>query len=241
MFGLALTLGIVISWILGVWAAWTLIFASAEGSVVEAATSRPTDLNGKAYFAGYSVLTLGNGELEPTSASWRMATLAAAGTGLGLVTLAVTYILNIVQAGNRRRSLATVIWTLGDTPQDIVERAHEDPTNVSQQLWSLIDPLAMVREQHVAFPVLHYLHATDRRRALPVQVAKLADAVQRLRGERTGDDLSPSVLASTARALGEYARTVGAYVPTDADPLGDDGIEPGRLLRSAGWDVPDRP
>lgn len=241
LFGLVLTIGIVISWILGVWIAWTLIFASAEGSVVEATTSRPTDLGGKAYFAGYSVLTLGNGELEPTSGGWRMATLAAAGTGLGLVTLAVTYILNVVQAGNRRRSLATVIWTLGDTPQDLVERATEDPTNVSQQLWSLIDPLAMVREQHVAFPVLHYLHATDRRRALPVQVAKLADAVERLRSGRAAPDLSPSVLASTARALGEFARTVGDYVPNDADPLGEEGIDTNRLLRSAGWDVPDRP
>ena len=136
-------IGIVTAWIVTIWISWTLVFASVEGSVVEATTGETADLWGKAYFAGYSILTLGNGELVPASTPWRLTTLAAAGTGLALVTLAVTYILNVVQASNRRRSLAAVIWTLGDTSADIVERAANDPDNFSSQVWSLVEPFTL--------------------------------------------------------------------------------------------------
>lgn len=235
VFGLTLTVGVVTAWILAAWSCWTLVFASVDGSVVSSTTREPVGLAGKAYFAGYSILTLGNGEVQPSSTPWRILTLAASASGLALVTLAVTYVLNVVQAGNRRRSLATLIWSLGDTSDEIVERARRDPDRFASQVWSLVDPLALVREQHVAFPVLHYLHATDRHRALPAQAAKLARAVERLRSE--GGPASSSVLQSAARVLDEYAVAVAAYEPDGPDRTG--GMDVERLLEGAGWSDPD--
>lgn len=225
--GLAIISGVIAAWIIGIWLAWTMILASADGAVVDPKTGAAADLVGTAYFAGYAVLTLGNGELVPSSDTWRMVTLAATATGLGLVTLAVTYLLNIVQAGNRRRSLASTIWTLGDTDADILRRASVDPDGFTQQLWSLVDPLVIVREQHVTFPVLHFLHSTDRHRALPAQVAKLAAALEQI---GTDSAVAPSVVASARRAIDEYVEAVRDYEP------GDGPGRPSRaLLGAGGW------
>ena len=236
VFGLGLMIGIVTAWIVTIWISWTLVFDSVEGSVVEATTGETADLWGKAYFAGYSILTLGNGELVPASTPWRLTTLAAAGTGLALVTLAVTYILNVVQASNRRRSLAAVIWTLGDTSADIVERAANDPDNFSSQVWSLVEPFTLVREQHVAFPVLHYLHATEPHRALPAQADKLARAVRCLRADPPVEAVSSSKMESIGRALAEYAAAVSAYSALASGPATDDGPSIENAAATAGWD-----
>lgn len=213
VYGVGLTILLVTSWILGFWLSWTAVFASSEGSVLDATTRTPTDLGGKAYFVGYTLLTLGNGELIPSTAPWRMATLAASGTGLGLVTLSVTFVLNVVQAGNRRRSLAATIWTLGDSAEAIVARAHDDPRQVGHQLWSLVEPFTMVREQHVSFPVLHYHHAIEDHRALPVQAANLDEAIRMLRGDRPSE-LPAATLDALERALDEYTRAVPRYGST---------------------------
>lgn len=232
--GLVLTHLLITVWIMALWLAWTLVFLSDEGSVVDGTTGEPVDLVGKAYFAGYSLLTLGNGELIPGSSFWQLATIAAAGTGLGIVTLGVTYVLNIVQAGNRRRALANTVWSLGDDADAIVQRAHDDPTHLGQQLWSLVDRFSSVREQHTAFPVLHYLHAVDIHRSLPAQAAKLREAVDRLVAEREALGVSPSILASLERELQEYSITVSAFGPPSAD--GDDDVPtPAELLATSGW------
>ncbi len=238
--GLGLMIGTVTVWIVAIWFSWTLVFASVDGSVVDPVTREPPGLWGKAYFAGYSILTLGNGELVPVSTPWRLTTLAAAGTGLALVTLSVTYILNVVQASNRRRSLAAVIWTLGDTSTDIVERAAHDPDNFSSQVWSLVEPFTLVREQHVAFPVLHYLHATEPHRALPAQADKLARSVRSLRADPSIEGLSSSKMQSIGRALAEYAAAVSAYgALASGSATGDDPpIE--NAAATAGWDDLDR-
>lgn len=233
-FGFGLTVGTVATWIVAMWAAWTLVFASAHDSVVGATTGEPTDLAAKAYFAGYAVLTLGNGEYVPSSTAWQIATLGAAATGLALVTLAVTYILNVVQASSRRRALATTIWTLGDDADAMVHRAGADPRHVNDQLWSLVELFADVREQHVSFPVLHYLHSTDRHRALPAQAAELAVALERLRasGSTATTPLSPSIVESLARVVDEYIQAVAPY-----EPEGDDDRSTQRLEAGAGWTV----
>lgn len=232
--GSGLTIGTVLSWIVAIWVSWTLVFASMDGSVVDTATEQPVGLGAKAYFAGYSVLTLGNGDYVPGSTPWQLATLAAAATGLALVTLAVTYILNVVQAGSQRRALATMIWTFGDDVEEVVRRAAADPQHVNQQLWSLVEPFAQVREHHVAFPVLHYLHATDRHRALPAQAAKLAGAVDRLRNGPAGEALSPSILDSVDRALREYLEAVAPY-----DPHRQGAADVSHLEASTGWEAGD--
>lgn len=232
--GLLLTHLLITVWIVALWLAWTLIFLSDEGSIVDGTTGAPVDLVGKTYFTGYSLLTLGNGEFVPGSSTWQLATVAVAGTGLGIVTLGVTYVLNIVQAGNRRRTLASTVWSLGDDADAIVERARRDPQHLGQQLWSLVDRFSSVREQHTAFPVLHYLHAVDIHRSLPAQAAKLRTAVDHLvqRDDELG--VSSSILESLERELREYSITVAAYGPSPQDGGGDIPT-PEQLLATSGW------
>lgn len=55
-------------------------------AVRDAANGEPAGLVDRLYFTGYTVFTLGNGDFKPGSGIWQIATGAAAGTGLFLVT-----------------------------------------------------------------------------------------------------------------------------------------------------------
>lgn len=55
------------------------------------ATGNPAGTVERLYFTGYTVFTLGNGDFRPGAGTWQLATVAATGTGLVLITLAITY------------------------------------------------------------------------------------------------------------------------------------------------------
>jgi len=196
-----------VAWTLLLWAGWTLVFASADGAVVDASSQAPADLPARVYFVGFTLFTMGNGDYLPSGSSWRVLTAVASFSGLFLVTLAITYLLPVVQAVAQKRSLAGRIHSLGPTGAAIASEAPS--TSLERQLESVAADLTLHAERHLVYPVLHYFESDEARTSLAPRLAALSDALLLLRhGLPEADRPDATALGSVEGALDDYLGTV---------------------------------
>lgn len=165
-----------VSWGVLLWVGWTAIFCGSPTAVVSSTTSAPADLIGRAYFSGYTLTTLGIGDLVPGDGIWRLATVVAAANGFALLTLFVSYTFSVMTALNARRSLGSAVGHLGTTPEEIAMLLRDGGSQALathlQNLTSQVESSAM---QSDAFPVLEYTHVSERRRSFAVGVVTLGE------------------------------------------------------------------
>ncbi len=235
--GTAVLLLIIGLWTFGLWLGWTLFFMLDPRAVVSSADGEPTGFLERAYFVGYTLITLGNGEYEPQVGFWQIMTLLAATLGFFVITLAITFLLSVLPAVVGKRQLASYIASLGLTPADIVLNAWDGDgcDALTQHLSTLNDALGRVGQQHLAFPVLHYFHSGDRRTALPLRVAALDEALSYLlygleRCQSTARSLQPlrESVGSLLETLDNSflgAHDEDAPPPTPLKPLDEGGLE----------------
>jgi hypothetical protein len=233
--GVVVLLTTVLTWVVLLWAGWTVVFISTEAAVVASTSGEPAGIAARVYYAGFVVFTLGVGDFVPGGGLWQVLTAVAAFVGLFIVTLSITYLVSVVSAAVSRRALAREITLYGETGEQIV-RAHWDGDRLSQQLPSTIQTLTsqllQVTQQHLAYPVLHHFHAADHRSAAPRALAALDDALVIVSealppAQRPG----PDTILRLRQALEHYAETVGGSTDTS------DGRPPWPavdLLRRAG-------
>ncbi len=211
-------------WVVLLLAGWALVFGVGEGAVRVAETGAPADLVDRFYFTGFTVFTLGVGDMVPGQGWWQLATVAATGTGLALVTTSITFLVPVVSAAAQRRHLASTIAGLGGSSHDIVRYGWNgrDFSGLLDHLTSLPPPIQMSRQQHLAYPVLHYLHSVDQGHAAPVALANLSGALHLLRHgvapEHRPDD---AALRPLERAIDGFLDTVrrGVIDPRPAVPV----------------------
>jgi hypothetical protein len=228
---LVLSVGV---WLLLLWAGWALIFSADVDAVVSSTTREPAGGWARVYFAAFSAFTLGLGDYIPSSAPWQVATSLAVISGLVLTTMAITYLIPVVNAVTARRVQASQIASLGSSSQDIVVRAHRggDFSFLDHQLLPLSTGLLEIAEAHLAYPVLHYFHSAERHVDLRVQVHALDEAVSILQyGVHPDHAPHPGVLDSVRHAVAELVRRVdpvdgGEDVPPppDLEPLRRAGV-----------------
>lgn len=201
------------TWVLLLWAGWSLIFIGAGEAIVGASSGAPASTPATIYYAGFVVFTLGVGDFVPATGTWQVATAVASLLGLFLVTLSITYFLSVVSAAVTRRQFAQSVSVLGATGVDIV-LAHtvngELSSQFSSQTQQLTSQLLKMTQQHLAYPVLHLFHASSSTASAPVAVAALDDALVLL--DSGADTGSPAhdVLGPLQRAIEHYADTVHA-------------------------------
>ncbi len=159
--GVLILLSIVSVWVLFSWLGWSLVFAAFDGSVVSSDSGAPADLVGKIYFAGYTIFTLGNGEYQPVG-GWRILTVIASAGGLMIVTLSITYLVPLLSAVVEKRALAGRISLPGLSVQEVVHKlASPRGDEVKQLISSFPEHLLLLKERHLAYPVLHYFRAAN--------------------------------------------------------------------------------
>lgn len=194
-----------VAWTLTLWAGWTLLFASATGAVVDASSNAPADIPARVYFVGFTLFTLGNGDYVPGGPVWRVLTAVASFTGLFLVTLAITYLLPVVQAVAEKRALAGRIHSLGATGAEIAAQARGHGSSLERQIESVAADLTLHAERHLVYPVVHYFQSHGPRTALAPRLAALSDALLLMRhGLPEADRPDPTALGSLEGALDGY-------------------------------------
>lgn len=175
--GVLILVGIVSMWALFSWVGWTFVFSASPSSVVSSSTGVPADAIGKAYFAGYTIFTLGNGDLQPLG-GWRAVTVVASASGLMIVTLAISYLVPLLSAVVEKRALAGRIALLGRNVREIA-RALVSPgaEEVRRELSSFPQHLLLLKERHLAYPVLHYFQSRESDSAIAPKLASLNEAL----------------------------------------------------------------
>lgn len=193
--GLALTLVILLLWLALLWGGWTLIFSADPSAVVVTATGEQVGFWDRVYFAGYTLFTLGNGDLRADGPVWRVVAVLGLLNGLGLATLGITYLVPVTTAASERRRLAATISALGDRPDDILTRAWNgtDFGLLPQHLVALGPDIDLLAQRHLTYPVLHFFHSRERHAAAGVAISRLDEALMLLRAavaERAALDAS---------------------------------------------------
>lgn len=128
------------------------------------------------------------------NAAWQLVNNVSAIAGLILVTLSLTYLLQVVTAVVRERSVASEIAGLGSSAQEVVAGALRAPGlgTLPIQLVSIAEGLSRVSQDHLALPVLQFFHSAAKESSAPVNVARF-DEVLTLLDEALVDDHGPTV------------------------------------------------
>ena len=197
LLGPAVLVATVGSWVALLVVGWWLVLG-AMGSVVDVVTRSPVGPGRRLYFVVSAVSTLGLGDVVATTAPGRTVTVLAAVTGLGLVTLAVTYVLPVLTAVTDRRVVATTISAVGTSAGAIVD-SLDDTVSPQPLLDEVGSSLRLLAQRHRAYPILHFFHSTDRAAALAPSIAALDEALAVL-GGRAGWNGPPSLAIRRLRA-----------------------------------------
>ncbi len=215
--GVMITIAIIGLWAMLALFGWYLLFSADADAVVSVATGEPADAWARLYFTAYTLSTLGLGDFAPNGAGWQVLTGLASGFGFGIATLVITYLAGVASAVTAKRQLARSITGMGDSPQQVVERAWNgtDFEVVQQHLLNLLPLLHGVAEQHRAYPLISYFKSSDWRAADVPAVALLHDTLAILSATEAGHRIPELITAPAYGAIDTY---LYALPGSDLDP-----------------------
>ena len=200
----------VASWLVLMWTGMLMIFESHPEAVVNATTRAPADLTDRIWFVTFTTTTVGNGDFTPGLNFFQVLAGFCAASGMALLTLSITYAIQILSAVVEKRSFASEVMSLGDSAVDVVKTLQSAPSSaLASQLSALGSRLGTVTEQHKSYPVVHYYHPTERNRSLACAVASLDEA---LRIYANGVDTEETEM--TASIIGPMRRSVATFLDT---------------------------
>src|SRR5689334_14786198 len=201
----------VLVWAMIQWIGGVLLYSTNPRSLVRAQGGVPADLADRIYFTGYTMFTLGNGDFVPNGSFWEIATSWASLNGLFMLTLAVTYLLAIIEAVVAKRSFASQVWTLGRDAEEFILHTWNGRgfPAVELQPVSLMEQLQLVTEQHHAYPMLHFYHEAEKRQSVAHNLAVFSEVLLTFaHGVAEGVRPAPSALVPSQRAIEEFLNTL---------------------------------
>lgn len=210
-------------WTLLLWAGWIIVFSARDGALVSSQTHAPADLPSRVFFCAYMLSTMGNGDFSPAGHGWQF--VASVGTlgGLGTLTLAISFVLQVLSAVVQKRQMAAYVNDLGAVPREILRCSWTGVRfdSLADHLVQLTQLVPLYTEQHLAYPVLLYYHSEDERTSATLRMASMFELVLLLRhGVAEEARMPPMVIEPLYRALQGFAHTIrGEWVdPADETP-----------------------
>ncbi|MDT0645110.1 hypothetical protein RM545_00265 [Zunongwangia sp. F260] len=177
--GFFIVISLFVIWIGLIWMGYSLIYLSSASSVVDTATLLPSNWVGKIYFVGYTLSSLGNGDLKSGGDAWRILSNVMSLHGTFLVTLSISYIIPVLDAVIKKRTLSAYIWQLGRTPEELIRNCWngKDFSILHDQFQSLHTMILEHSERHLAYPVIRYFHSNELKYSAPLCMAILDEVV----------------------------------------------------------------
>jgi hypothetical protein len=115
--GAVILVSILINWLLLIWLSASLLFISQPDSLMNVETNSPTTVVNKIFYTGYTLSTLGLGDMEPEGNFWDILTAILSFTGLILISIAITYLIPVVSAEIAKRKISVTINTGGSVEE----------------------------------------------------------------------------------------------------------------------------
>ena len=190
--------------------AWIVFLVLGYGLVIWALRDElrpvPDDLGTAIYAAGVSVLTIGFGDFVATGGPARFVMLLAAGTGLGVVALTITYLFSLYGAFSRRELLVVTLDARAGAPPSGVSllETHARLGMVDElpalfhewEVWA-----AQVLDSHLAYPILTYFRSTHDSESWISSLGAVLDAAVLV---QTAIEDVPKAPAAMMFAMGEH-------------------------------------
>src|SRR5947207_663765 len=147
---------LLVFWIALLWTGWVFVYSARDDALVEARHHQPTTIAARVYFVGTMLSTSGSSEVLPNGPRWRLLAATNGITGIGTVTLALTFLMQVLTAVVQKRTFGAWLSDIGGTPARIIGRAWngEDFDSLTDQLIQATGMLHTFTEQHLAYPVL---------------------------------------------------------------------------------------
>ncbi|MFW6320339.1 MAG: potassium channel family protein [Halohasta sp.] len=217
---LVLTLSI---WIVLLWLGWTLVFLGGVVPLIDTVGTGSVSWVDRLYFVGYTLFTLGNGDLVPRDGPWQIVTVLTTASGMLFVTLSVSYILSVLDAVTQKRAFASGVTGLGMQPEDIVQHGWNGGSfeGLDLPLSASTSQLNTLASNHRAYPLLHYFHNANPERAPVVAIVVLDEALTLL-GDGIPAEHRPSepIVVNARASVDNYLEILrSAFIsPADRTP-----------------------
>jgi hypothetical protein len=124
------------------------------------------------YFSGVTLTTVGYGDIAPHTTAMRLTALLESASGFALISLAITYLITVYRALERKRAVALSFYHQAEEGADAAAFiAHHF---VSGRFYGLEATMRQATrdiqellESHVEHPVIHYFHPVEVYKSLP--------------------------------------------------------------------------
>jgi hypothetical protein len=124
------------------------------------------------YFSGITLTTVGYGDIVPHTTAMRMAALLEAASGFALISLAITYLIAVYHALERKRAVALSFYHQAEEGANVAGFiAHHFVAGrfygIEATLRLATRDIQELLEAHVEHPVIHYFHPVEVYKSLP--------------------------------------------------------------------------
>ena len=170
--GPTLLIAIASFWVCAVAFGFALLMWPALGSGIQASSGKtPTDFATAFYYSGFTLTTLGVGDLVPETGFWRFVTVLEAAVGFSIITASLTYLLSVYNALTRRNTFALSLYHRAGNEANAAIllsrlKGYRDFEPAIQEVSDITRELIFLLESHHAYPVLHYFRFSEPRYAL---------------------------------------------------------------------------
>jgi hypothetical protein len=166
---IAVTIG---AWLLLLLVGWALVYRPALGRSV-VATSGPTDVSWATaiYYSGFTLTTLGTGDVVAASATYRLLTIVESGIGFITVSMVITYFLSVYSRLPTRNAFAQGLHLrtggTGDAAVLVGSLVDQEGAAAAAFFSTAADALRQIYQSHRSYPVLRHFHHREPEYALP--------------------------------------------------------------------------
>jgi hypothetical protein len=216
--------------LLGAWVGFLILAFGLMLFGLRAEILNEPDLTTAIYQAGITFLTIGYGDVLAKGILSRLVELLAAGTGLGVVALGITYLFSLYGSFQRREQLVTTLDARAGAPPSGVAMLE---TYVQLGLWDDLRRTlaewevwaAQVLDSHVAYPVLIFFRSSHDNESWLSALGAVLDAAVLIKTtvERgPGNETLPTGQAiMTIRGGGHLVEDLGNFLgfATDRTPM----------------------
>lgn len=228
-------------WSIGLTIGAALVIRPELGTAIRASGGETgTDFVTSLFVAGNSLSIVGGGDHTPHTVGTRLLFLLNSLIGASVLSLVLSYLVQIYSALRERNALALTIDLMTDGTGDAAVMLARlmpdgDPANVTSALGNLVGSLAATKEAHHFYPLLFYFRFEETRYAVSRFSFVLLDATTlietALDRDRYNRLATSAPVASIRRGTRMLLETLDAHFPT-VDDRTDPAAETRRLRRS---------
>ncbi len=124
------------------------------------------------YFSGITLLTIGYGDILPITDTTRVVAIVEGASGIGIISLSITYLLTVYGALERKRAVALKFYHQARQGADISGfiASHFSRGrfySLTESLREATRDLQESLESHLEHPIIHYFHPVEVYKGLP--------------------------------------------------------------------------